>query len=148
MRHWAGHLNCMPFYMTATNPTSPLIGLVGVCASGKSTLRQGLEARGYRVKHIAQEHSYVKDMWRRVTNPDILVFLDASYPVTLQRRVLNWSEAEWAEQQRRLTHARENADLYIQTDELTPEQVLYHALGFLDTLTGKIPGKEPIDTRL
>src|SRR5689334_24796043 len=90
-----------------------LIGVVGVCASGKSTLIAGLEARGYRGRHIAQEHSYVKDMWKRITNPDVLIFLDASYPVTVQRGQLNWREADWQEQQRRLVHARENASHYI-----------------------------------
>jgi cytidylate kinase len=112
----------------------PLIGLVGVCASGKSTLLKGLEARGYRVRHIAQEHSYVKDMWKRLTNPDILIFLDVSYPLTLKRRKLDWSEADWAEQQRRLAHARENANFYIDTDHLSAEQVLERVISFLETL--------------
>lgn len=111
-----------------------LIGLVGVCASGKSTLLKGLEARGYRVRHIAQEHSYVKDMWKRITNPDILIFLDVSYPLTLQRRKLDWTEANWAEQQRRLAHAREHADLYINTDNLSAEQVLETAIAFIEKL--------------
>lgn len=114
--------------------SQPLIGLVGVCASGKSTLLKGLEARGYRVRHIAQEHSYVKDMWKRITNPDILIFLDVSYPLTLQRRKLDWSEADWAEQQRRLAHAREHADFYIDTDGLSAEQVLEKVTAFLETL--------------
>ncbi len=109
----------------------PLIGVVGVCASGKSTLIKGMEARGYRTRHIAQEHSYVKDMWKRITNPDVLIFLDVSYPLMLQRRQLSWTEADWAEQQRRLAHAREHADLYINTNSLSVEQVLEIALIFL-----------------
>jgi guanylate kinase len=107
------------------------IGLVGVCAAGKSTLRKHLQARGYQVKHIAQEHSFVKDMWRRLTNPDVLVFLDASYETTLQRRNLNWKRADYDEQQRRLNHARENADFYLQTDDLTPNEVEAKVLAFL-----------------
>ena len=102
----------------------PLVGIVGVCASGKSTLVAGLEAHGIRTRHIAQEHSYVKDMWKRITNPDILIFIDASYLVTLKRRQFNWAEEDWAEQQRRLRHAREYADLYINTDDLSIAQVL------------------------
>src|SRR5689334_8024176 len=109
-----------------------LIGVVGVCASGKSTLIRGLEARGYRGRHIAQEHSYVKDMWKRITNPDLLIFLDASYPVTVQRRKLNWLEADWAEQQRRLGHAREHADHTIQTDSRSSEQVLEEVITFIE----------------
>jgi cytidylate kinase len=111
--------------------TRPLIGVVGVCASGKSTLAKGMEARGFRVRHIAQEHSYVKDMWKRITNPDVLIFLDVTYPLTVQRRKLDWSEADWAEQQRRLAHAREHADLYIDTDDLSIEQVLEIAITFI-----------------
>jgi deoxyadenosine/deoxycytidine kinase len=89
----------------------PLIGVVGPCAAGKSTLIAGLTRLGYRTRHIAQEHSYVKDMWQRLTNPDILVFLDASYENTCRRRRLDWTEADWQEQQQRVSHARANADL-------------------------------------
>jgi hypothetical protein len=110
----------------------PLVGVVGVCASGTSTLTAGLDAHGIRTRHIAQEHSYVKDMWKRLTNPDILIFLDASYPVTLQRRQFNWTEGDWAEQQRRLRHAREYADLYINTDDLSIAQVLNTVIAFIE----------------
>ena len=111
----------------------PLVGIVGVCASGKSTLIAGLEAHGVRTRHIAQEHSYVKDMWKRITNPDILIFIDASYPVTLKRRQFNWTEEDWAEQQRRLIHARQYANLYINTDELSIEQVLKIVIAFIES---------------
>jgi cytidylate kinase len=112
----------------------PLIGVVGVCASGKSTLIKEMEAHGFRMRHIAQEHSYVKDMWKRITNPDVLIFLDVTYPLTVQRRQLDWTEADWAEQQRRLSHAREHADLYIDTDELSIKQVLEIAIAFAGKL--------------
>lgn len=108
-----------------------LIGLVGPCASGKSTLKALLTARGLRVKHIAQEHSFVQDMWQRLSHPDLLIFLDASYPVTIQRRHLNWSEADYLEQHRRLAHARRHADFYLQTDALSPEEVAEKILEFL-----------------
>jgi len=101
-----------------------LIGVVGPCAAGKSTLIEGLIRLGYRTRHIAQEHSYVKDMWQRLTNPDVLVFLDVSYSSSCQRRKLDWSEADWQEQQRRLRHARENAHIYVATDGLSAEEVL------------------------
>jgi len=114
-----------------------LIGVVGVCASGKSTLIRGLELRGYRARHIAQEHSYVKDMWKRITNPDVLIFLDASYPVTVKRRQLDWIEADWVEQQRRLSHAREHADFYIQTDQRSAEDVLEEVVRFVGEVLAK-----------
>jgi len=116
----------------APSSRQPLVGVVGVCASGKSTLIMGMKALGIRTKHIAQEHSYVQDMWKRITDPDLLIFLDASYPQTLIRRQLNWNEADWAEQQRRLQHARAHADLYLNTDGLSIEQVLQAVLDFLE----------------
>ena len=108
-----------------------MIGVVGPCASGKSTLIAGLTRLGFRTRHIAQEHSYVKDMWQRLTNPDILVFLDASYSITCQRRKLDWTEADWQEQQQRLSHARAHADLYLDTDKLGIEDVLNKAVEFI-----------------
>ena len=110
----------------------PLIGVVGVCAAGKSTLVGALRARGYQAKHIAQEHSYVSNMWQRITKPDLLIFLDASYPVTVARRSLDWREADWQEQQRRLAHAHEHCHLYLLTDPLTPEQVLAQVLAVVE----------------
>lgn len=108
-----------------------LIGIVGPCAAGKTTLIANLKEHGYNARHIAQEHSYVPDMWQRLTRPDVLIYLDVSYPQTLLRRRLNWSEAEYQEQVHRLRHAREHADLYIHTDALTPQQVLQAVLEFL-----------------
>lgn len=73
----------------------------------------------------------MKDMWKRITNPDMLIFLQVSYAISQQRRPMNWNEAEYEEQQRRLSHARENADLYIETDNLDIEEVLERALAFI-----------------
>jgi chloramphenicol 3-O-phosphotransferase len=109
-----------------------LVGIVGPCGSGKSTLIASLEARGYPCRHIAQEHSYVKDMWRRISNPDVLIFLQATFPICTARRKLNWNEADFAEQQRRLSHALANADLIVDTDALTPDEVAARVLEFLE----------------
>ena len=109
----------------------PLIGVVGPCGSGKSTLIAGLEKHGYRCRHIAQEHSYVKTMWQRLTNPDLLIFLHCSFENSTIRRKLKWQPADHEEQMRRLSHALENADLIIDTNTLTPEEVLNRALDFL-----------------
>lgn len=121
--------------MTTTRKT-PLVGLVGPCSSGKSTLQNKLEERGIRVRHIAQEHSYVKDMWRRLSNPDILIYLHVSYAVAQSRRKLNWEIEEYEKQLRRLRHAREHADLYLDTDSLTPEEALEKALNFIQEVSG------------
>ena len=109
----------------------PLIGVVGPCGSGKSTLIAGLEKHGYACRHIAQEHSYVQAMWQIITKPDILIFLHASFPISTARRKLNWLEKDYDEQSRRLSHAREHANIIIDTDDLTPDQVLQHVLDYL-----------------
>jgi cytidylate kinase len=112
--------------------TAPvLIGIVGPCASGKSTLIAGLQAHGFHARHIAQEHSGVPEMWRKITNPDVLIYLHVSYPVSLQRRQQTLSEAEYQEQVHRLRHARQFADLLIETDELSASEVLQKVLSHL-----------------
>ena len=108
-----------------------LIGVVGPCAAGKSTLVSGLRSLGYRAKHIAQEHSYSPLMWQKITNPDLLIYLDVSYPITIVRRSLDWNIREYETQLSRLSIARQNADLYIQTDDLTIQQVHGIVLEFL-----------------
>jgi guanylate kinase len=109
-----------------------LIGIVGVCGSGKSTLINGLKPYNIELRHIAQEHSYVAYMWLRITNPDYLIYLDCSYPETIRRRHLDWTEAEYQEQQRRLSHARQHCHFYLLTDQLTPDQVLDQVRAFLE----------------
>ena len=112
-------------------PSKPLIGVVGPCGAGKSTLIAGLERHGYRCRHIAQEHSYVQAMWQIISKPDILIYLGASFPVSTKRRKLDWQQKDYDEQIRRLTHARKHAHLLVNTDDLTPDQVLRAALDFL-----------------
>lgn len=114
---------------------SPLIGVVGPCGSGKSTLIAGLEKHGYACRHIAQEHSYVPAMWQIITKPDILIFLQASFLVSTARRKLNWQVKDYEEQSRRLSHARAHAHIIIDTDNLTPDQVLQSALDYLARAT-------------
>ena len=115
---------------------SLLIGVVGPCGSGKSTLIENLEKRGFTCRHIAQEHSYVQAMWQIITKPNILIFLHASFPVSTARRKLNWREKDYDEQSRRLSHARQHAHIIIDTDDLTPDQVLQQALNYLKDSTG------------
>ncbi|MCC6299309.1 MAG: hypothetical protein IT314_08420 [Anaerolineales bacterium] len=114
--------------------TDKLIGIVGPCGSGKSTLMAGLEQRGYRCRHIAQEHSYVQAMWQIVTKPDVLIYLNSSFEISTARRKLDWQEKDHSEQLRRLAHAREHANIIIETDSLTADEVLEQALDFLAKL--------------
>jgi len=117
--------------MTASK--SFLIGVVGPCGSGKTTLTDALDSQGYMTRHIAQEHSYVKDMWKRITNPDVLIFLQASFPITKQRRskMIYWTQSAYDEQQHRLEHALEHADLILDTDKLSINEVLEQVLAFI-----------------
>jgi thymidylate kinase len=115
--------------MTSAGPV--LVGVVGPCASGKSTLVAGLRALNHQARHIAQEHSYVQDMWRRITNPDFLIYLDVSYEVSCARTGSQWSKKIYQHQLQRLTHARQHADLYIKTDDLSPQEVLDQVLALL-----------------
>lgn len=114
--------------------TDLLIGVVGPCAAGKSTLIERLKKRGYRTRHIAQEHSFVPNMWKRMTNPDILIYLAVSFEEMHNRQKSNWTIRDYDEQLQRLSHSREHADLRIETDKLTPQEALETALKFLDSV--------------
>jgi deoxyadenosine/deoxycytidine kinase len=107
------------------------IAVVGPCASGKSTLAAALRAAGYEARHPAQEHSYVKDMWRRLVDPDVLIYLDISYEALLERRPFFGERAYLEREQARLAHARAHADLYLDTSGLTAEQVWERVNAFL-----------------
>jgi cytidylate kinase len=111
---------------------APLIAIAGPCGAGKTTLAEGLKRNGFRARAIAQEHSYVPTMWQQLTKPDLLIFLQASHTVAGTRRNMNWTVAEWEEQQHRLAHARSHADLVLDTDAMSIEQVLEAALAFLN----------------
>jgi len=110
----------------------PLIAVVGPCASGKTLLVRALRERGYNAREVVQEHSHVPTMWQRITQPDLLVYLDVSWEIARQRRSMDVKADWWTELAHRLRHARQHADLYVQTDELTPQEVLDSALDFLE----------------
>jgi thymidylate kinase len=129
--------------MTTAKPdrdfTMLRIGVVGPCIAGKSTLISRLGQYGIKARHIAQEHSYVPYMWQRLTDPDVLIFLDVSYSVSLQRRKFNWNLDEYEEQQRRLSHARAHADFYLLTDPFNEDQVTMKVLEYISSLDGRSP---------
>ncbi len=110
-----------------------IIGVVGACGAGKSSLVAGLQVRGYSVRHIAQEHSYVPDMWKRISHPDILIYLEVSYENTIARRKLDWTYEEYAEQLRRLGHARQYADLVVDTNPIDTVEVLEKVILFINS---------------
>ena len=109
--------------MSKLPPENEFIGIVGPCSAGKSTLINKLQSLGYNCRHIAQEHSYVPDMWLKIVNPRILIYLDVNYEVSMERRKLNLSTREFDEQVRRLAHARQYAHVYVDTNSLTEQEV-------------------------
>lgn len=118
------------------DPDPPLrVAVVGPCASGKSTLVKALTAAGYEARHPAQEHSYVADMWQRLTKPDVLVYLDLSYEASRARRPYHdIGQDGLATQHERLRHAREHCDLYVDTSAMLPKAVAERVLMFLREL--------------
>jgi chloramphenicol 3-O-phosphotransferase len=109
------------------------IAVVGVCAAGKTTLVRALQAQGWHARQVLQEHSYVPHMWQRITNPDVLIYLDALLE-TVRRRRRDPEFPDWlyAEEQARLRHARAQCDFYVDTNALTPEEVLAQVTGWLE----------------
>lgn len=108
------------------------VAVVGPSAAGKSTLVAALRAAGYDGRHVAQEHSYVPDMWQRISKPDALIYLDVSYEVSRQRRPdVTWGPERRDAEVQRLRHARQHADLLLNTDAMTPEAVREEVFEFL-----------------
>ena len=103
--------------------SGPRVAVVGHCASGKSTVVRLLTERGIDAYSVAQEHSIINDLWQH-QQPDVVVVLDVSLD-TIRSRKENreWPEWIYAEQSKRLEHAREHADLIIDTDEVSAEDV-------------------------
>jgi shikimate kinase len=108
------------------------VALVGPCASGKSTLAKALHAAGYEARQPAQEHSYVPAMWQKLTQPDILIYLDVDYETIVVRRPKNaGSPQRLDEQHRRLSHARQHCDFYLDTSNLSMVEVQNQVFSFL-----------------
>ena len=106
------------------------IAIVGVCASGKTTLVAGLKAAGFDAYNVAQEHSGIHDFWAK-RHPDILVMIDATMPAIHKRRVVYWDESRLEVQHKRLADAKAHADLYIQTDQYNAQQVRDKVIDFV-----------------
>ena len=119
------------------------VAVVGACASGKSTLVAALKEAGYEARHVAQEHSYVPAMWQRISQPDVLIYLDLDFSTLRSRRPwLNFRPEHLAEQNRRLEHAREHCHFYVNTNQLNSDEVQVQVLSFLrENAPSKLPGQ-------
>lgn len=110
----------------------PVIKVVGVSASGKSTLVKQLRRAGYDARPVSQEHSNIGDLWQQFDQPTILIYLDVDLATQRQRRPdVTWEAALLQLEQARLRHAWEHADLKINTATLSAEVVAKIALTFL-----------------
>ena len=109
------------------------IVIVGPCASGKTTLVRGLWARGYAgARVVAQEHSGVIDLWKMRGQPDVLIYLDAQLAtIAARQHRTDWTAEYLSEQLSRLSSAWTACDLYLPTDDLSPQDVLDRVVKFL-----------------
>jgi guanylate kinase len=112
-------------------PQPSRVVVVGPDAAGKSELVRRLRALGYNARSCAQEHSYVRDMWRRLARPDFLIYLDAQLETIARRRAIDWGQERLDELNARLAHARAQCDLYLATDDLEPHEVVERACAAL-----------------
>lgn len=106
------------------------IVVVGVCAAGKSTLVNNLRALKIDACSVPQEHSVVKGLWRR-KHPDLLVMLDATLPVIRKRRIVAWGQERLDAQHQRLKNAFCHADLFLETDDLTKNEVVERIIALM-----------------
>jgi predicted ATPase len=109
-----------------------LIKVVGVSAAGKSTLVAALREAGYDARPVSQEHAEVRDLWRQFEVAAALIYLDVTLDTQRERRTdVSWNERTRDEEVRRLAHAREHADLVIDTSALDAQTVLRIVLAWL-----------------
>lgn len=116
-----------------TTQKRPRLAIVGPCVSGKSELVNALRDAGYEARHVAQEHSYVPEMWQRMARPDVLIYLDVDYATAKARRPrIDWGPERLEEQAEKLAHARQHCDLYIDTSTLSRHEVRRRVFRFLE----------------
>lgn len=108
----------------------PRVTIVGPCAAGKTTLVAHLRERGLDAYAVAQEHSGVSYLWQ-LADPDLLIFLDVDLATTAARRKREWPAALYATQHERLAHARQHADLYLDSSALGAEEVAARVAAFV-----------------
>ncbi len=113
--------------------------VAGPCGSGKSTLVETLHAAGFSARAVAQEHSVIHDLWMHRGKPLALVVLEASPPVITERRGTDFPAWLHEEQMERLTSAREHADIIVDTDTRSAEDVSSVVIDFLHDMG--LPGE-------
>jgi hypothetical protein len=110
----------------------PVVKVVGVSASGKSTLVAALREHGYDARAVSQEHSHSLTLWKQFDVPRVLIYLDCVLEVQQQRRPdVTWDAANLAIERHRLHNAFAEADLRINTAQLTGAEVRRMVLAYL-----------------
>jgi energy-coupling factor transporter ATP-binding protein EcfA2 len=110
----------------------PRTVVVGPCASGKTTLVNNLRCLGYNIHSCAQEHSSARRLWTARCRAEVLVYLDAELETIARRQNrTDWTTRRLEAQRARLADARAHCDFYLQTDDLTREEVARAVDAFL-----------------
>ena len=112
-------------------PISGRITIVGVCGSGKSTLASRLRREGWDARECQQEHSYILDMWRRISRPQVLVLLHAELQTILSRDYMYMTPQLYQDELARLAGAFAHAAILIHTDYLSAGQVFIYVVSYL-----------------
>ncbi|HLU36288.1 MAG TPA: hypothetical protein VKZ61_10985 [Thermomicrobiales bacterium] len=107
------------------------IVVVGPCASGKTTLVDALKERGYDARVVAQEHSIIRDLWKK-RDPDVVIALDLDLQKVRERRSPTWSAEIYEVQHERLRDAFAAADLTIDTGKHDIDAALRMTLDLLE----------------
>lgn len=113
------------------------IVVIGPCASGKSTLVEGLRRLGYQATACAQEHSEIPTLWRH-GSPDVVIALAVDLPTVRRRRGEDWPEVIYRTQQRRLAAATAAAAVVLDTSVLDTAEVLSRAAAALQQSAERI----------
>jgi len=105
----------------------PRVVVVGPCASGKTTLVERLKELGIDARVSGQEHSAVRNLWRRL-DPDILIALEIDLDTLRSRRSQSWPQSLFEVQLDRLREAVAAADAVIDSVVLSEHEVFGEAL--------------------
>jgi len=110
--------------------------VVGPCASGKTTLVEGLKRLGYDAAVRGQEHSEIPTLWRR-GEPDVVIALSVDLATIRDRRGADWPEALYRVQQRRLANAVAAAEIVLDASRLDADAILTRAAAALSRPSGR-----------
>jgi broad-specificity NMP kinase len=109
----------------------PRIVVVGRCASGKTTLANNLRELGVNIRVCGQEHSSIRDLWKKM-NPEILIVLDVDLETLRSRRHPSWPAELYKTQGTRLQGAIDAADAVIDTSISSEQSVVEQVLQIVD----------------